>query len=210
MVSIFIRTIIIYVLLSIMLKLMGKRQIGELEISELVSTLLISEIAAIPISDSNLPLLTAIIPIVFISTLEILISALKNRWHGLKRVVEGKPVYIIYKGRLLQSELDKNRISINEVLTEMRTQDIGNINDIYYAVLEQNGKLSLLTKDDSKSFAHPIILDTVIDREALMRLGYDEEWLNAALKDKNLKAEDVFLLTITDKGKIEVIERNQK
>ena len=210
LVSIFIRTIIIYVLLSVMLKLMGKRQIGELEISELVSTLLISEIASIPIADGNLPLLTAIIPIVFISTLEILISALKNKWHGLKRVVEGKPVYIIYKGRLLQSELVKNRISINEVLTEMRTQDIGNISDIYYAVLEQNGKLSLLKKDECQSFAHPLILDTVTDTEALKRLGYNEEWLNARLKEKNLNKTDIFLLTVTDGGKVEIIERSEE
>ena len=144
MLSIFIRTIIIYILLSIMLKLMGKRQIGELEVNELVSTLLISEIAAIPISESNVPLLAAIIPIVFICTLEIFLSALKNKWHGLKHVVEGEPVYIIYKGKLLQDALDENRISINELLCEMRIQGIGSISEVYYAILEQNGKLSLL------------------------------------------------------------------
>ena len=96
MTSIFIRTIIIYVILNIMLKIMGKRQIGELEVNELVTTLLISEIGALPISDTNIPLLPAIIPILFISSAEVLISVVKNKSARIKRAVEGEPVYIIY------------------------------------------------------------------------------------------------------------------
>ena len=210
MVSIFIRTIIIYVLLSIALKLMGKRQIGELEINELVATLLISEIAAIPISDSQIPIFTAIIPIVFISTLEIFLSALKNRWHGLKSVVEGKPVYIIYKGRLLQETLDDNRISINELLCEMRIQGINSIDEIYYGILEQNGKISLLKTDSSTSFAHPIILDTVVDKETLARLGYNQGWLDKQLNTNGLSLDEVFLMTVTDNGNTNIIKRKKK
>lgn len=210
MLSIFIRTIIIYILLSIMLKLMGKRQIGELEVNELVSTLLISEIAAIPISESNVPLLAAIIPIVFICTLEIFLSALKNKWHGLKYVVEGEPVYIIYKGKLLQDALDENRISINELLCEMRIQGIGSISEIYYAILEQNGKLSLLKTGPDTDFSHPIIQDTVIDKEALKRLGYNDVWLERRLDEYGVNINEVFLMTVNDEGKTDIIKRKKK
>ena len=207
--SIFIRTILIYVCLTITLKIMGKRQIGELEVNELVSTLLISEIAAIPIGDSDIPLLYAIIPILFISSLEIFISALKNRWHSLKHIVEGEPVYIIYKGRLKQSVLRENRISINEILTEMRIQGIGNLDDVYYGTLEQNGKISLFTKEEKDRVSHPIILDTVVDTEYLKKLGYDKRWLDNALSARHLRADEVFLMTVTDGGDIYIIKKEE-
>ena len=98
MTSIFIRTIIIYVILTVIMKIMGKRQIGELEVNELVSTLLISEIGALPISDTDIPLLPSIVPILFIAATEVLVSVVKNKSAALKRVVEGEPTYIIYKG----------------------------------------------------------------------------------------------------------------
>ena len=98
MASIFFRIVLIYFFLSLTLKLMGKRQLGELEVGELVSTLLISEVAAIPIDDPDLPLLNALIPILFILSAEILLSSVKNRSEKLKRLIEGQPVYIIYKG----------------------------------------------------------------------------------------------------------------
>ena len=208
--SIFIRTIIIYFILTLVLKIMGKRQIGELEVNELVSTLLISEIAAMPISDNNIPLLSALVPIVFIATLEIFISALKNKWHGLKKVIEGKPVYIIYKGRLNQNILAENRISINEVLTEMRSQGIGNLSDIYYGILEQNGKLSFLKSSDRETVAHTIIIDGVPDYDNLRRLGYNEEWVYKILRSRKISLSDVFLMSITDDNELSIIKKEVK
>ena len=98
MTSIVVRTIIVYIILSFSLRIMGKRQIGELDVGELVSTLLISEIASIPIDDPDIPLMNAIIPILFILAIEIIISTLKNKSEKLKKIVEGTPEYIIYKG----------------------------------------------------------------------------------------------------------------
>ena len=150
MASIFIRTVIIYVLLSFSMKIMGKRQIGELDVSDLISTLLISELAAIPIDDPDIPLFNAIIPILFIVSLEIIISSMKNKSNRIKKYVEGQPAFIIYKGRLLQETLRENRISINELLCEMRIQGIGDIRDIDYCSLEANGKLSILKKQTNR------------------------------------------------------------
>ena len=209
MTSIFIRTIIIYVILNIMLKVMGKRQIGELEVNELVSTLLISEIGALPISDTNIPLLPALIPILFIGSAEVIISVLKNKSAGIKRAIEGEPVYIIYKGRLIQKSLGDNRISINELLTEMRTQGIADICDVRYAILEQNGKISFLKKSDAPSVAIPVVVDTEPDMKSISSLGYSSEWLYKQLDKRSIKLSDVFLMTVNEDGEINIIRKDR-
>ena len=207
MTSIIIRTVIIYILLSLSLRIMGKRQLGELDVSELVSTLLISEIASIPIDDSDIPLLNAIIPILFIVSIEVILSTLKNKSERLKSVIEGRPEYIIYKGRLLQSVLSENRISVNELLSELRTQGIGNINQIEYAAIEQNGSLSLLKKGES-NLAHTIIIDGQVMKKTLQNLGYNETWLKKILRERKAKAEDVLLLTVDDSGEVNLIMKD--
>ena len=207
MTSIIIRTVIIYILLSLSLRIMGKRQLGELDVSELVSTLLISEIASIPIDDPDIPLLNAIIPILFIVSVEVILSTLKNKSERLKSVIEGRPEYIIYKGRLLQGVLLKNRISINELLSELRTQGIGNINQIEYAAIEQNGSLSLIKKGES-DLAHTVIIDGQIMKSTLINLGYNETWLNKRLSERKAKLEEVLLFTVNDSGKVNIIMKD--
>ena len=208
--SIFIRTIIIYVILNVMLKIMGKRQIGELEVNELVTTLLISEIGALPISDTNIPLLPSIIPILFITAAEVLISIVKNKSALIKRAIEGEPVYIIYKGSLMQKSLTDNRISINEVLTEMRTQGIADITDVKYAILEQNGKLSFLKTGDSPNIATPLVIDGNIDKNNLSSIGLSDEWVKKQLSERNLTIKDVFLMTVNESNTINIIKKENK
>lgn len=209
MISIFIRTIIIYVILNVMLKIMGKRQIGELEVNELVSTLLISEIGALPISDTNIPLLPSLIPILFIAASEVIISIVKNKSNAVKRIVEGEPVYIIYKGRLRQRALRENRISINEVLTEMRTQGIADLGDVRYAILEQNGKVSFLKESDSPNISKTLVVDTKPDLENIRQEGLDLNWLNERLSERGVKLSEVFLMTVNEDGKIALIKKEE-
>lgn len=209
MASIFIRTLIIYVFISISLKVMGKRQLGELEVGELVSTLLVSEVAALPIADPDIPLMNAVIPILFIVCLEIIVSSIKNKSEKLKKYIEGKPIFLIYKGELKQSALSENRISINELLCEIRMQGVGNISDVYYAVLEQNGKLSIFEKDKNKSFTHTLIVDTETNEKVLSRLGYDEKWLQKQLDKHKVNKKDVFLMTIDDNEKTYIIKKEE-
>lgn len=205
MVIIAVRCIIIYVLLTFAMRITGKRQIGELDVGDLVSTLLISELAAIPIDDPDVPLLNAVIPILIIVSLEIIISALKNRWRPLKKAVEGRPVYIIYKGRLLEETLVNNRISINELLAEMRGAGIFDISEVEYGIIEQNGKLSLFKKTDT-AFAHTLIADGEIMTETVKRL-HAEGVIKKALK--NTDAEDIMLLTVDDSGAVNTIRRKK-
>ena len=207
--SILIRTAIIYILLNFAMRIMGKRQIGELDVSELVSTLLISELVSIPIDDPDIPLMTAVISVMFILSVEIILSTIKNKSEKMKEKIEGEPVYIIYKGRLLQKALSENRISINELLSEMRVQGISDIDDIYYAILEQNGSLSLIKKD-ADELAHPIIIDTEVDTKTLAKCGYNEKWLEARLREHRAKKEEIFLMTVTDRGETKIILKDSE
>lgn len=206
MATILIRTVIIYFFLSLSLKIMGKRQIGEFEVGELVSTLLISEIASIPICDTSVPILHAVIPVLFILFIEIITAALKNRFPLLKRAVEGTPVYIIYKGRLLQKALRDNRISINEVLSELRVQGIGDISEVEYGIIEQNGKIAVIKKN-TDTLAHNVIIDGEVMEKTVRTLGYDENWLKNRLSALRVREDEVFLMTVDDSGKINVIKR---
>ena len=176
---------------------------------ELVSTLLISELASIPIDDPDIPLLNAIIPILLILSAEVIISTLKNKSEKLKEAIEGKPVYIIYKGKLLQDALRENRISVNELLSEIRTQGIADISEINYAILEQNGSLSLIKKS-SEEFAHSIVIDGNLINEQLKLLGYEKKWFDDQLSNRALDLDEIFLMTVTDSGKIYIILKEEK
>ncbi len=206
MASIFIRTALIYILLVFSLKIMGKRQIGELEVSELISTLLVSEVAALPIADPDIPLLNAVIPVLFIVSLEIIVSYLKNKNDGLKRVIEGEPIFLIFRGELDQDALKENRISVNELICEARGLGFGGLSEIYYALLEPNGKISAFGKEDG--FRHTLIIDRRIDKAALARLGYSDEELGALISRHGIELDDIFLLTVDDSGASEIVKRS--
>lgn len=208
MASVLIRTVLIYGFLALAMKLMGKRQLGELETGELISALLISEIAALPIDNPDIPLSSAIFPTLLIITLEILLSFIKNKSNRLKRAVDGEPTFIIYKGRLRQDVLRENRISINEVLSELRVMGVGDIADADYVILEQNGKLSVLQKNRDR-MAHALIIDGEVNEATLRSLGYNREWLNKRLAEASLKADEVFLLTVGDDGTINIIKEEK-
>ena len=209
MASVLIRTVIIYIFLSFAMKLMGKRQIGELETSELISALLISEVAALPIDNPDIPLSSAIFPTLLIIAMEILLSFIKNKSNRLKRAVDGEPTFIIYKGRLRQEVLRENRISMNEVLSELRVLGVGDLSDADYVILEQNGKLSVLKKNCDK-LAHTIIIDGEVNESALKSLGYNSEWLKKRLKEMHCKKEELFLMTVGDDEKINIIIKEDK
>ncbi len=206
MASILIRTAIIYFLVLVALRLMGRREIGQLDASDLVSTLLISELAAIPIDDPDIPLLNALLPILFILAVEVILSTVKNRSPRLSRAIDGGPSFLIYKGRLLQEALSENRIALDELLSALRTQGIGDIAEVEYALLEQNGTISALQTSETK-IAHPILMDGEICKHALAALGKDSEWLEGELKKRNLEKEDIFLMTLTDAGRIRVLKK---
>ncbi|MBO5945597.1 MAG: DUF421 domain-containing protein [Clostridia bacterium] len=209
MVSIFARTFIVYILLTLSMKIMGKREIGELDVGELVSTLLISEIAAIPIDDPDIPLLNAIIPISFIMSLEILLSYGKCRFHFLKKIMEGKPIYLIDKGRIDQKALISNRITLTELLSEIRSQGVESIADVEYAILEQNGRISIIKRGGS-AYAHTVIVDGYLSSTIPEGYGKLKDTAYDEMKKRKIYKEDVFLLTVDDNNKINLIKKEKK
>lgn len=206
MASILIRTAIIYIFLSVIMKLTGKRQLGELEVEELISTFLISEIAVFPIDDPDIPVLNAVIPIILIVCCEILLSFIKNKSSGLKRAIDGRAIYIIYKGRLLEHVLRENRISVEELLSAARQNGIGSIEDIHYAIIEPNGKISVL----DCGLTHILISDGEINEKTLKSLGYDEKWLKKQLDKENTKLSEVFFFGIDDEERTTLLRKDKK
>ncbi|MBQ7314516.1 MAG: DUF421 domain-containing protein [Clostridia bacterium] len=221
MVAIVLRTVLLFFLLSFALKLMGKRQLGELEVGELVSALLISEVAVLPIDDPDRPLLAAILPVLCIVSLEVLLSFIKTKSPFLKRTIDGEPVYIIYKGKLRQSALRDNRLSLEELLAEMRVLGYTGIAEVDYAILEQNGKFSIVPKAEQRPLSksvvtgtdggmtHTLITDGTVKERTLTRLGYDHRWLGKQLSSYHTTVEGVFYMSVDDAGAITVIEKEQ-
>ena len=203
MASIFFRTVIIYLTLSFSMRIMGKREIGELEVSELVTSLLLSEICSIPIDNPDIPLLNAIIPVLFIVSLEIIVSAIKNKSNFMKKTVDGRCAYIIYKGRFIEKTLRANRISIEEFFTAMRQNGVGNIEDIEYCILEPNGKISIIERSNNQNYSHLLISDGEINDGSLSTLGYDRRWLKSKLGKR--QPEEIFVFCYNDDGTSSIV-----
>lgn len=214
-----IRTLFFYFFLICIMKLMGKRQLGQLQLSELVTTLLLSEIAADPITNPDVPLLHAVVPILPLFFLEIIISFTATKVPKFKKLFDGVPCIVVVKGKLDQRQLRKNRISLDELLSEMRKKDIYDISDVEYAILEQNGQLSITPKtekltvskadlgikDKECGISHPLVIDGHIYDYNLTLLGKDRTWLLRTLKQMGTQYKKVFLFSMDDAGNTNLI-----
>ena len=208
MASIFFRIMIVFTLLSVAMRVMGKREIGELEVGELITTLLISEISAIPIEDSNIPLLNAIIPVLFVVSAEIIISSLKNKSARLKKIFDGESVFLIYRGHFRQEALKSNRLSLEEFMSAMRQNGIGRIEDIEYCILEANGKISMIEKNGGGELSHIVISDGELDKDTMKMLGLNEGWIRMVTKGRPM--DQVFLLAVNSEHQPYIIFKEDK
>lgn len=209
MATVLIRTLIIYLVFIITIRLMGKRQVGELEISELVITFMISELATMPIQNPTIPLSYAVIPIIVLVVGEIVFSFLITKSKLLKKLIVGNPSYIIKKGKLNQGELSRLRMGLSELLYELRLKDIDNISNVDYAILEENGKLSVFEKDKSK-LSHAIIIDGDIVKSNLELICKDEKWVLSYLERHKIDLKNVFLLCASEDLSINIIMKEIK
>lgn len=206
------------------MRLTGKRQIGELQISELIITFMISELATIPIQDLSIPISYSLFPIVLLLCYEIVVSFLITKSKFLKKLFSGNPSILIKNGKLDQKELAKSRIGINEFLGELRIKDVSDISQVDYAILEQNGQLSVFLKSENQpitladmniaknnsGIGHAIIVDGDINESNLKGSNKNQDWLNRYLTNHNLKAENIFLLTVNDTNDINIIMKEIK
>ena len=222
--SIFIRTVIIYVILTITMRIMGKRQLGELDVSELVIAILLSEIASLPITNEEKPLMQAFIPMVTLAALEILSSTLILKSPIAKKILSSKPSVIIARGVIDRKAMKKVRISLEELISQIRQNGIYDLDEVDYAILEENGKMSIIPKscyrqpdlsdlhlpDDNSGVMHLVVSDSVINNHTLRILGKDESWVIRKLNKQGCALKDVFCMTCEDKGQIYIVKKDGK
>ena len=224
MITILIRTLLIYLMVTGAMRLMGKRQIGELEVSELITTLLLSEIATLPIENPDIPVLHAVIPIVTLVTLEVVMATLLSRHPTLRQKLETAPSMLICRGVLNQSELGRNRMSAEELFAGLRQQGIGDPNEVEYAIMEKNGQLSVipkaqhrpLTAGDMKcevrenGIMHMLISDGKVNEYNLALLGHDKAWLDKQLRKRGAEASDLLYMMCDDAEHIMLLRKESK
>ncbi len=204
---IFIRTLLIYVILILAMRLSGKRQIGEMQLSELVTTFLLSEIASAPLTDPATPLLHAVIPIFTIISLEIILSFLTTKCATAKKLLDDKPSIIIQNGTLRVSEMSRIRLSMDDLLCELRQKSISSVSEVDYAILEPNGKISVFKKEDPP-LSHALIIDGILQRDALIKAKRSEAWVLNILRGQGIdRIDGIFLFCATDNGSITLIRK---
>ena len=188
------RTIFFYFFVSILYRLMGKREIGQLGLLDLVVSLLIAELGAISIEKFNYKIFYTIIPISILAGLEILFARLTMRFRKLGRFFEGKPTMLIQEGKVIYNNLVKERYSIDDLLSNLRQDSITSIEDVRYAILEPNGKLSIFPYKLCKNelVPLPLIVEGKIQYTTLKMIGKNEMWLNKILRENNLSVKDIF------------------
>jgi len=218
-----IRAIIMYLVVVCAIKFMGKRQIGELETSELVITFMISDIASLPMQNSDQPLLSGLIPIGVLTCLEIFISWLMLKYPKFRQWTCGKCVIVINDGKIDQKELSKLRINVYDLCEQLRQMNVFSIDDVAYAIMETNGKLSVLKKSEKQppdastlnvktqnpNLELAVISNGEVNGYCLELCSLSKEWLNETLKKENIKIQDVFLMTASKNKKINIITKEK-
>ncbi len=221
MINILLRTGLLYTLLLLTIRLLGKRQLGEMEPSEFVVSMLLANLATIPMEESNIPILYGVGPIALIFLAERCISYISLRSVGIRKFFCGKPVILIENGRISPENLRKTRVNLDELTMHLREKDIFDLSTVKFAILETNGQVSTLlygknqpptardlgTKVEESQLPITLISDGRIMEENLSLAGKDLHWLEKELKKRNCPLRDTFLLTIDGAGKIYFVRK---
>lgn len=222
MAIIIIRTVIVYFSLLITMRLLGKRQLGEMELSEFVLAALIADLASLPLQDLGIPMINGLVPIMVLFCCELLIAGLSMRSIRLRSFFSGKPSFLIVRGKICQSEMHRNRFTSDELMQELRNQGILDISSVEYAVLETDGKLNVVPfaaerpptakqlgiEVPDESYPFIVINNGRVLQANLKHLGRDLNWLTKQLKQNGLSSpQQVFLMTADSSGRIYLAER---
>ena len=183
------RTIFMYFFIILVYRIMGKKEVGQLSIVDLIVAILIAELVAVAIEGKN-NILIAVIPISILVIVQILMSYISLKSIKFRYLIDGRPTIIIKNGKLNFTEMSKIRYSLDDLITQLRLQGIKSIEKIKYAILENNGSLSVFS--DDSTYPMPLILDGEVDYNVLREIKKDYKWLNKYLKQKNLELKDIF------------------
>lgn len=215
MVIIFIRSLTTFIVLLIVMRLMGKRQIGEMQPFELVITLLIAELACIPMADISVPLVYGIAAILAVFILHQLLSVIEQSGQLAKRIISGKPSLVLNKNGVDFTELRRNNMDVEDLIESMRSTGYYSLDDLDYAIFESNGKLSAKEKPDydKKKTSLPVLIigEGKVIRKNLSLIGKDEEWLKKVIKSNGAKNnKQVGVMTVDGNGKVYFQKEKEK
>jgi uncharacterized membrane protein YcaP (DUF421 family) len=221
--TLFYRTAFLYLAVLVAIRIMGKREVGQLSAFDLVVAIMIAELAAMAMDNIDMPLYQGLIPIFTLVGLEILFAWLSLKNHTIRGLVDGSPSIVISNGDIVEKELRKLRYNVSDLLGQLREKNVHNIDDVQFAVLETSGELSVVLKDDRRPLTlkdlgippkyeglpAPLIFDGKIHHKNLANLHLDENWLLSEVQNKGiLKIEEVLYASLDCKGVLYVSEKN--
>lgn len=224
MLTSFFRTLILLVVVVLAVRIMGKRQIGQLQPAELVVTILLSEIAATPMQDNDIPMLNTIIAIFVLISVEILMSVLSMKSLKMRSILQGNPVIVIKKGKIDRKQMERLRFTLDDLLEALRQKDVFDISQVDYAVAETDGSLSVLLKSENQTVTNGdmniqkedngmptvIVMDGKIALSGAKESGIDEEKLTKLIKKTGLKTEEIYLMTVDGAGNTVVLKKENR
>ena len=212
----FVRAIFLYIIVLIVMRFMGKREIGQLQPFELVISIMIADLASTPMSEIGIPITSGIIPILGLLVMHLLISVLNMKSIRARKILCGKPRILIYRGKIDEKALIKEKFTINELEERLRGKDVMNLADVEYAILETSGEISVIQKPNKRNaipedfniepeyegIPYDLVIDGQVMHQNLKLLGKDIEWLKKELKKQKMKPEEALVVTLDGSGKI--------
>ena len=224
MLIIFIRSILLYIIVLVVMRLMGKREIGQLQPFELAISIMIADLASTPMADAGIPITNGIIPILALLVMHLVISMLNIKSIKARAILCGKPSILIYRGRIDEKMLKKERFTVNELEERLRGNNVVNIGDVEYAILETNGQVTVILKPEKRNvttedlklkpeyegLAYDLVLDGKVMYENLKVLKKDYDWLKKQVSKFGIKPEQALIVTIDGKGEFFCQEKMQK
>ena len=216
MLIIFFRAIILYIFVLIVMRLMGKREIGQLQPFELAISIMIADLASIPMTDTGVPISNGIIPILGLLVMHLVISVVNLKSIKAREIICGKPRILIYRGRIDEKALKKERFTINELEERLRGNNVVNLGDVEYAILETSGNITVIQKPEKRNtipedfnivpdyegISYDLVVDGKIMDENLKKLGKNYQWLKKQVEKFNIRPEEALVVTIDGKGQI--------
>lgn len=200
-----LKTVVLYIFIIVVYRIMGKKEVGKLSIVDLIVSILIAELAAISIEESDRSILTSLIPITILVVIQIALSIITLKNFKFRKIIDGEPKVIIKEGKVNFKEMVHLRYTLDDLISQLREQEIKSIEEVDYAVLENNGKLSVFK--NCKDYPLPIVVDGNIDYKVLKEMKKDENWINKILEEHKLQLQDVFY-AFYSKKKTFIIKRS--
>ena len=210
----FFRAIVLYILVLVVMRLMGKREIGQMQPFELAISIMIADLAATPMAETGIPISNGIVPIIGLLVMHLIISTINLKSIKAREAICGKPRILIYRGKIDEQALIKERFTLNELQERLRAKDVINIGDVEYAILETSGQITVIPKPEKRNvvvkdfnlepeyegISYDLVIDGVIMKENLRKLGKDEKWLEKQVAKFKIKPKDALVVTIDGEG----------